>query len=393
MAKTPQLKDLTGEERDLVIEAIQDLNGKNRGVYDSLPQNLQTFVSSPELQKAAHALQGNDLDTAAGREAATAENKYGGTIEVTFSPQNAGVTAKSAALRYPRDYAITDDTDYVTFSFYDYKPPFQAKASGNAGDGGNLGATYAQYNASVTLGTDGGLKKADGYNNIVLYMPEDIQGQYGAKWGGAGFGAVFQEVAKAVASGGAPDLNAAAEKAFGAIKIQGYKTAVEALNKGLNASVNVNQLMSGVSGTIINPNVEMMYESPELRTFNMKFKMQARSSAEAKDIKKICNTFKKAMLPTYGGDTFAGLVENSGVLLTVPKVCQVNFMTASSLNSFVPQYKACAITAVNINYTPDGAWATYEGGTPVATELSVQFKELKLIFANEVAIDSEKGTF
>ena len=100
-------------------------------------------------------------------------------------------------------------------------------------------------------------------------MPEDIQGQYGAKWGGAGFGAVFQELAQAVASGGVPNLSSAVNRALGTIKIQGYKTAVDALNKGLNANVNVNQLMSGVSGTIVNPNVEMMYESPELRTFNM----------------------------------------------------------------------------------------------------------------------------
>lgn len=390
MAKPPLLKDLTGEERDLLIEALQDAAAGNRGAYDTIPPNLLDYVYSPELQKAAQDLLGNDLDTAAGRERATAQNKAG-KIDVTFSPQNAGVTAASAALRYPKDYAITNDTDYVTFSFYDYKPPFQAKAGSTSGTG-DLGAAYAQYNASVTLGTDGGLKKADGYNNIVLYMPEDIQGQYGAKWGGAGFGVFFSDVAKAVAgSSGLGGLDAS--RLAGSAKIAGYRAAVEALNRGLGASVNANQLMSGVSGTVINPNVEMMYESPELRTFNMKFKMQARSSGEAKDIKKICNTFKKAMLPTYGGQAVGGIVENSSALLTVPKVCQVNFMTASSLNNFVPQYKAAAITAVNVNYTPDGAWATYEGGTPVATELSVQFKELKLIFANEVAIDSEKGTF
>jgi len=317
-----------------------------------------------------------------------------GTISVSFSPQESGVTAgKGGALRYPSDVWVTKETDYVTFAFYDYKPPFQAKAGGNAGDGGNLGASYAQYNASVTLGGEGGLKKAEGYTDIVLYMPEDIQGQYGAKWGGAGFGAVFQELAQAVASGGVPNLSSAVNRALGSIQIQGYKTAVDALNKGLNANVNVNQLMSGVSGTIINPNVEMMYESPELRTFNMKFKMQARSKRESQYIKTICNMFKKAMLPSYGGQAFAGLTENTSALLTVPKVCQVNFMTGNKLNEFVPQYKACAITAVNINFTPDGAWAAYERGAPVATELSVQFKELKLIFANEIDVNSENGTF
>ena len=326
-------------------------------------------------------------------EAETA-NKTKGKITVSFSPQTTGVTASAGgALRYPNDVWITENTDYVTFSFYDYKPPFQAKASANAGSGGNLGATYAQYNASVTLGGEGGLKKAEGYTDIVLYMPEDIQGQYGAKWGGASFGAFFSEVADAVANGGIPNLASVVNNAPGSVKIAGYKAAVDALNKGLGASVNANQLMSGVSGTIINPNVEMMYESPELRTFNMKFKMQARSGKESQSIKILCNMFKRAMLPSYGGQAFAGLVPNTSALVTVPKVCQVNFMTGNKLNEFVPQYKACAITAVNINLTPDGAWAAYEKGAPVATELSVQFKELKLIFANEIDVNSENGTF
>jgi hypothetical protein len=44
----------------------------------------------------------------------------------------------------------------------------------------------------------------------------------------------------------------------------------------------------------------------------------------------------------------------------------------------------CAITQVDINYTPDGTYATYEDGSMVAIELSVAFQESKLIFSSEV---------
>jgi hypothetical protein len=129
----------------------------------------------------------------------------------------------------------------------------------------------------------------------------------------------------------------------------------------------------------------MMYESPEMRGFQLRFKMQARSALEATAIKTLCYQFKKALHASYGGQNFGGLAETSG-FITVPKLCQVSFMTGTSLNQYVPQYKPCAITQVDINYTPDGAWASLTDGAPVATELAVTFKETKLIYSQEITM-------
>ena len=76
----------------------------------------------------------------------------------------------------------------------------------------------------------------------------------------------------------------------------------------------------------------------------------------------------------------------------VPKLCKFTFMTGSSANKHVIQYKACAISGVEVNYTPDGTWSSYNnmsdddmhGSPPVAVELRLNFMETKLIFANEV---------
>ena len=58
----------------------------------------------------------------------------------------------------------------------------------------------------------------------------------------------------------------------------------------------------------------------------------------------------------------------------------------------LPRYKMCAITSVDVNYTPDGAYATYNDndnpGQPVAIELSIGFQETKLVFAEEIENDS-----
>ena len=231
-----------------------------------------------------------------------------------------------------------------------------------------------------------------------MYMPQDIQGQYGANWGGAGFGAFFTTIAGAMA--GVTDgnfgesLQTAAEDFKGLTKIAGYKAAVAAMNKGLGTNVSVSQLMQGVSGTIINPNIELMYEAPEMRGFQLRFKMMARSEAEGNTIRSIYNTFKRAMLPTFGGSVgkssdgkgtgMIGDLGKAGSLMTVPKIVQVQFMTGANMNTYVPQYKPCAITQVDLTHTADGSWAAYTGGMPVAVEMAVTFKETKLIFADEI---------
>jgi hypothetical protein len=99
------------------------------------------------------------------------------------------------------------------------------------------------------------------------------------------------------------------------------------------------------------------------------------------------------MLPSFSTDTsleaFGGTIEIGGQnisnsFIQVPSVCKVTFMKGGVPNTNVAQYKMCAITQVDVNYTPDGTYATYDDGSMVAIGLSLAFQETKLIFAEEV---------
>jgi len=68
----------------------------------------------------------------------------------------------------------------------------------------------------------------------------------------------------------------------------------------------------------------------------------------------------------------------------VPAIVDVTFMTGNSPNPNVTQFKPCAITDLDISYTPDGAWSTYTDGSPVATTLKVTLQELKMLYADEI---------
>ena len=81
---------------------------------------------------------------------------------------------------------------------------------------------------------------------------------------------------------------------------------------------------------------------------------------------------------------------NQGItagFIGVPNLVKVSFMKGSGLHPVLPIYKMCALTQVDVNYTPDGAYATYndELGNPVATGLTLNFQETKIVFSEEIA--------
>ncbi len=287
----------------------------------------------------------------------------------------------SKSLRYPSNI-LDSSSDYVVFSFFQYDPPF------GRGQGGDSEAPVADRNLGYNLYAQSGIGKKTPPNMdpIILYMPEDIQGQYSAKWGGAGFGALASGLMR-VAGTDLNALGAGLATIPGVLKTAAYSQITQTINETLNANVNINQVMGGISGTVLNPNVEMMYESPDLRGFDLTFKMVPKSDPEARIIRKICNRFKKAMLPSFGGQAIFGISKDSPNLLTIPNVCQVSFMKGNDLHPYLPQYKLSAITDVSVNYTPDGSYATYDGGSPVATQLKVTFKEMKILFSDEINED------
>ena len=62
-------------------------------------------------------------------------------------------------------------------------------------------------------------------------------------------------------------------------------------------------------------------------------------------------------------------------------------MKGATEHPYVTQYKPCAISKVEVNYTADGTYATYSDGAPLSVELTLNFMETKVIFRDEVNLD------
>jgi hypothetical protein len=116
-------------------------------------------------------------------------------------------------------------------------------------------------------------------------------------------------------------------------------------------------------GAILNPNLELIFNGPSLRTFSFTFRLTPREPAEAKVIKKIINFFKANMVPRA-----------DGLFLRRPYYFDIKYKGtgASSINKIK---KNCALQSCSVQYTPDGSYVTYIDGSMTAYTLTLEFSE------------------
>ena len=317
------------------------------------------------------------------------DSDYNPTLEIkSYGDMGAAVDSTGSSLRFPHDMLIDEGEDFVMFDFYDYRPPFKNRQYNEE----VLNQTLSQYNAS---GYANEYFKDKAYKQILLYMPQDVQDTFAAKWDGKKFGALTTGVLAAAGDPTMRDkLGKLVKNAGDAIGGRGTAEAAAALVTGLaqkitGDEITAGDIFGGISGVARNPNVEVLFQKMELRTFDLTFKMAPYDETDVQNMDGIIKIFKKAMLPQYklGEGTKVFGMENDALqagFIQVPKVCAVNFMRGSARNSYLPRYKMCAITDVNVNYTPDGVYATFNRSSPVAVELKISFMETKLVFSEDI---------
>ena len=322
------------------------------------------------------------------------ENPADSTIEDKTIKLNAGpigggkVDGKTQ--KWPND-AIESTTDYVFFQFGKYIPPFSQDAQSGSGSTFSKRAGYVSSAERL---------KVDPYlNSIMLPIPQDLGNEIQQGWQGKSFSGLGRAAISAGAGGSFNNIIQKSGDFTGNIKaIQDALTSMT-LNMipGVGGNLDVNDISGATRGVVLNPNAELLYDSPEMREIGMSFKMVPKNPAEAQTIKNIVRLFRKAALPQWGGseDVEIGneliggkslITDNSqrDNFIRVPRLCKFTFMHGSSPHEWITQFKPCAISNVSVNYTPDGTFATYSDGSPVATELRLSFQETKLLFADEV---------
>lgn len=143
---------------------------------------------------------------------------------------------------------------------------------------------------------------------------------------------------------------------------------------------NENALFSRTQGTILNPNLELIFNGPSLRPFTFQFKMSPRSKDEAETILKIIRFFKQGMAP---------IREESRLFLKTPHTFKIKYVQLGEESKFLNKFKECALLSCSVQYTPEGNYAPYEDGAMSSYQMSLQFKELEPVFNDDYGSDGD----
>ena len=300
----------------------------------------------------------------------------------------------SGGFRYPLE-ALTETTDYLSFTIVEYQSVKQRGGGSLVGSPGSrrIGPQGTKDKATKILG------------NIILQMPSNIQDGNAVDYGeskmntliGAAAGAISsgiegagksisellqgnQEAAKAEFAKGVDGVKGAVGTDSSIMKAAGQFTTAKATSAALGVlggNVSAGQLLARQTGNIFNPNMELLFNGPTLRSFNFSFKMTPRSAAEARECKNIIRSFKLNMAPKTKG---TGSIGGSGVFLKTPNVFELRYRKGNSDHPFLHKFKQCFLTNISVNYTSEGVYATYDDATPISMTIDLTFKELEPIY-------------
>ena len=266
---------------------------------------------------------------------------------------------------YPMALKANRDQDKLSISVLEYKPRDIGK---NLSGGAGLGIGEREGYTSRTLGS------------VFLPVPGSVLDSNNVEWGADNMdpvkllasNAFFDNVQKGSgALEGLADTLGEIGQSIGDSKGD-VKTAVAgALAKAATGG----SILTRATGQVINPNMELLFKGPQLRTFGLTWKMSPRDYEESQMIKNIIRLFKQSM---------AVKRSESLLFLKSPNTYKLQYLTAGGRDhSFLPKIKECALTGCSVNYTPDGNYQTYENSSMVAYEMSLSFNELEPIYHDD----------
>ena len=295
------------------------------------------------------------------------------TITVSSTTQNTNQTAlngnskvgggKGELIVYP---AISPppglEYDYVTFTAYEYSV---------------IGDKLIRTGDYVHGGTE--------YESIQLPIQPSISETNAVVWNKdtlnevqAAFANLSAGGQVAIGGGGAAQFQKAVDEGKkminDALTDPTTRTAMLAYFAGQAVSAN---LIQRATGAIINPNLELLFNGPTLRTFNFTFRLTPRNDEESIRIRKLIRAFKRNSGVQRDGNS---------LFLKSPRVFQITYNhRGKGQHPYLNKIKPCALTNFGVNYTPDGSYMVFNStGSLTSYDIQLSFTEINPVYANDI---------
>jgi len=341
-----------------------------------------------------------------------------GNLDVKFGAVDDAIRG---TFKYPEDaiYDKSDFTqDYIQIVQFSYKPPYKENIFSGKGGAVNI----------LTGGSERTTPFKKYIGMVKLPMPNSISDSNSVNWGEDqmndlnmailnSFASAPRDVIKAAAVGGFASslgLGGAGRLATflallkNAGGVEGLKNIIKSPNSGglvqsavssrvlalAGIQVSPESILARGFGVVPNSNMELLFNSPTLRSFQFSWKLSPRDKNEALMVNKIVRFFKQGMAVKKQTGT-SGAAGGRSLFLGTPNIFKLNFKTQGGSDiSGVNKIKACAIKSCSVNYTPEQIWASYERGQPVSIQISLTVQELEPIYDTDYQeVTDEKRLF
>jgi len=353
-----------------------------------------------------------------------------------------------SVLRYPSDFHVSSrDTDYIEFC-----------------------AVRRRYGETATSGE---VKYDYDPTSVILNVPQKVIENHSQNWNNAALGAITPELIGKIARSGADlisgndalgaTLNFATEvgkEGAGLIQDFAMRRILEMAAQGMQSmgasGITDNGILSAAGGIVFNPNLEVLYEGPDFRTFNFQFAMFNKSEEDAAEIYKIVEWFRNISVPskntrnwstssfsgnrgdqansgpgndgTFGTGTYGqgwpsdgepapgtkNVFGNTAVsaggkagwsfstkskFLQQPPLLLMTYMRGGTDHPFMRPLLPAAINSVSIDYTPTGNYTVMNNfgdtrkATTVAATITIQITERTNLTVEDLnEFESKAGT-
>ena len=240
-------------------------------------------------------------------------------------------------------------------------------------------------------GASDGQKNAKAIYYITLPIPQDVNDSNVVTWGDDNMN-IFQIAAVDAAAGLLEDtagtfenakaiLDAGIGRSIGAELGEDTGKAITRAIAGkaidaLGANIRPNSVLGRSTGMILNSNLELLFSGVTLRTFPFSINFSPRNKPESDMVVSIIKALKSSMAAKKNASQGQG-----GIFLRAPDVFQLRYIDSYGKDHpFLNRIKDCALTAMTVNYTNSGTYATYDDSTPVSIRMNLTFKELNPIY-------------
>jgi len=209
---------------------------------------------------------------------------------------------------------------------------------------------------------------------IALHIPNNLATSYNITYDEDD----TQLAALALAAAGGTAALAKAAKQGGLSNVadtaKGQTSAVAA---ALGATaLNLSNTAQKLTGYAPNPRKEQFFKNVQFRTFTFEYEFFPRDAFESQNVLNIIYQFKLHMHPEFK--------DANQFLYVYPSEFDIFYYNNGKENMNINRHTSCVLTSMNVNYTPNGQFTTFEGGMPTQINVSLTFMELATLTKEKI---------